>query len=159
MDLNATLFGQMITFAIFVWFTVKFIWPMITKAMQERQENIANGLTDAENGRRLLERAKIEHQNTLQDAKAKASHIIEQANLRSMQLIEEAKEKARQDSKNILDNANADIEVAFNKAKKDLQSEVASLAVVGAEQILKHDIDQDRHKELLSNLVKELGNG
>lgn len=159
MELNATLFGQMITFAIFVWFTVKFIWPMITKVMQARQEEIANGLTDAENGRRLLERSKIEHHNIIEEAKLTASHILQDANKRAMTIVEEAKEKAREEGQEIIKHAHAELDQTLQRARRDLQAQVAVLAVKGAEKILKEEIDAKKHERLLTQLISELNHG
>ena len=156
MDVNATLFGQMITFAIFVWFSMKFVWPMITKVMKDRQENIANGLADAEKGRRDLERAKIEHREIVEDAKLQSSHIVQAANKRAHQIIEEALEKSRKEGQRIIDNAQAELDQALNRARRELQSEVASLAVVGAEKILKQEIDSAKHQGMIDRFLEEL---
>lgn len=156
MDINLTLVGEMITFAIFVWFTMKFIWPPVTKTMQSREKKIADGLANAEKAKRELELAQIKSQEMLQDAKIEASQIIDQANQRSARMIEEAKETARKEEKIILDRAQDEAIQAFNQAQQQLQNEAVDLAVAMAGKIIERDVDAKTHQKLLDELVTEM---
>lgn len=156
MNINLTLLGEMITFAIFVWFTMKFVWPPITKAMAAREKKIADGLADAEKAKRQLELAQIKSKEMLQDAKLQAAHLVDQANQRAMRLVEEAKETARKEEKMILDRAKVEADQAFNQAKQELEAEVVKLAVAMAEKILERDVDANAHKKLFKELVTEV---
>src|SRR3990167_8035414 len=109
MSINLTLIGQMITFLIFIWFTMRYVWPPIIKAIHDRQKQIADGLAASERGKRELELAQHKSVELLRDAKFSASQIIEQANKRAMQIVEEAKEQARVESQHILDNASREV--------------------------------------------------
>lgn len=156
MSINLTLIGQIITFCVFIWFTMKYVWPPITKAMRERQKHIADGLEAAERGQRELELAQHKSVEMIRDAKLEASHIIEHANQRSVQIIEEAKEQARQESQNIVKHANTEVQQMIVTAKESLRNQVAGLAVSGAKKIVQHDIDEKTHERLLAELADEL---
>jgi F-type H+-transporting ATPase subunit b len=156
MEINATLLGQMITFILFVLFTMKFVWPPIKKAMLERQKNIAEGLQAAEQGRRELELAQRKFKKVIDDAKLEASHILERANERAVQVVEEAKEFARQESQRLLAQANVAIEQDIQNARSVLRQEVASLVIKGAEQILRQEVNSVTHHQLLEELASSL---
>lgn len=156
MTINLTLIGQMITFALLVWFTMRFIWPPLMKAMHERQKKIADGLAAAERSNRELELAKHQATKVLREAKLEASHIIEQANKRALQIQEEAREQARSDSHRILQNAEQEIQQLLNNAKHDLQKQIATVAMAGAEKILRKEITPDFHQVLLEQLAGEI---
>ena len=156
MDINATLFGQFITFAVFVWFTMRFVWPPVTKAMKERQKQISDGLTAAEQGERNLELSRHKSADIIQEAKIEAAHIVEQANQRSIRLIEEAKEVARQEGHRLVEGAKTEIDTQFNQAKVTLQNQTASLALRMAEKIIQNTIDSNTHQQLLDELVTEI---
>ncbi|MFN3234832.1 MAG: F0F1 ATP synthase subunit B [Gammaproteobacteria bacterium] len=156
MDINLTLLGQMLTFAIFVWFTMKFIWPPVTKALKERQKRIADGLDAAEQGHRDLELAQRKSVEILRDAKAQASHIIEEANKRSGEIVESGKENAREEAQRIVANAHKQIEQDVVKTKSDLQKQLGGLAIQIAEKILQQSIDENKHKSLIEETAKEL---
>ena len=156
MYINLTLLGQMITFIVFVWFTMRYVWPPIIKAIHERQKQISEGLAAAERGKRELELAKHKSTEILRDAKLEASHLIEQANQRSVQIIEEAKEQARKESKQIIDYAHIKVEQMTASAKEALRKEVADLVVAGAEKVIDKEVDKHTHEKALSELIAEL---
>lgn len=156
MNINATLVGQMITFALFVWFTMKFIWPPITKAIKERQKKIADGLAAAQQGKRDLELAERHVRKIIDEAKLEASHVMERAHEYANQCIKDAKEAALEESQRILARANEKINQQLNQARQSLSHEVASLALVGAEKILGKEVNAETHQASLQQLAKEL---
>ena len=156
MDINVTLIVQVLVFAAFVWFTMTFVWPPLVKALDERQEKIADGLAAAERGRKELELAQHRVKDELKQAKLQASDIIEKANRRATQMIEEAKEDARQESQKLAKVAEAQIAQEVNRAKDTLRKQVAVLAVAGAEKILQREINEQSNQALLDNLIKEI---
>lgn len=156
MEINATLIGQMITFAVFVWFTMKYIWPHIIKAMQEREKRIADGLAAAERGQHELELAQHKASDQMRDAKIHAAEILEQANKRANQIIEEAKERAREEGERLLAMAHSDIEQEMQLAREKLRNEVASLAIASAEKILERSVDPRVQSELVGKLITEI---
>lgn len=156
MNINATILGQMISFAIFVWFCMKFVWPPIISAMRERQEKIASGLQDADQAQKDLELAKEKAADTLREAKQQAASLIEQANKRAAQLVEEAKDQARAEGERLKDAAQAEIDQELNRAKESLRAQVATLSIAGAEKILSSSVDQNAHNAMLEQLASEL---
>ena len=156
MDINATLLGQFFTFAILIWFTMKFVWPPITTAMRDREKKIAAGLEAAEQSKRELELAEHKALSIIREAKVQASHIVEQANLHSAQLVEEAKAHAKVEGKKIVELAQGDIDREVAQAKEALRGQLAKLAVYGAEKIISRDIDAKIHDELLNELAAEI---
>ena len=158
MDINATLFGQMITFAIFIWFTMKFIWPPVMKVLAERRQKIADGLAAAERGHSELEVAQVKAREIINEAKAQSASIIEQANVRSHHIEEQAKAKAIEIADRMKEMAESEIEQQMQEQRFALQDQVANLAVAGAEKLIKRNIDRDANQELLNNLVKNLVN-
>ena len=156
MSINLTLIGQIITFCVFMWFTMKYVWPPITKAMSDRQKTIADGLEAAERGKRELELAEHKSVEIVRDAKLEASQIIEHANKRSVQILEEVKEQARQDAQNIVKQGHHDVDQLVSTAKESLRDDVGDLAVAGAEKILQQEVNKKSHERLLSDLVEEL---
>lgn len=156
MDINATIIGQFITFAILVWFTMKFVWPQIIKAMHDREKKIAAGLEAAERSKRELEVAEHKSLSIIREAKQQASQIIEQANLHSAQLIEEAKGQAKIENQRIVDMAQGEINREVAQAKEGLKNQLAVLAVTGAEKIIKRNLDPAKHEDLLNDLVAEI---
>lgn len=153
MNLNATLLGQMITFAIFVWFTMKFVWPPIMKILDDRRQQVADGLAAAEQGHRDLEKASLRAENELNEAKARANEIIEQANHRSHQLIEDAKNQARAEGEQLLLAAKRDADQQYEQARMTLQKQVADLVVTGASRLLNQKIDAQAEQKLLDDLI------
>lgn len=156
MEINATIIGQFITFAILVWFTMKYVWPPIIKAMHEREKKIADGLEAAERSKRELEIAEHKALTIIRDAKQQATQIIEQANLHSAQLVEEAKSQAKQESQRIVEMAQGEIDREIAQAKEALKSQLAVLAVTGAEKIIQRKLDPSIHHELLNELAAEI---
>jgi F-type H+-transporting ATPase subunit b len=156
MDINATIIGQFITFAILVWFTMKYVWPPITKAMHDREKKIAAGLEAAERSKKELEAAEHKSFAIIREAKQQASQIIEQANLHSAKLVEEAKGHAKIEGQRIVELAQGEIGREISQAKEALKSQVASLAVSGAEKIIQKKIDASIHNDLLNDLVAEI---
>lgn len=156
MNINATLIGQMITFGLFVLITMKYIWPPLMSALEERQGKIADGLAAAERGQRELELAQHKSTDVLREAKIQASEIIEKANHRASQIVEAAKDKAREEGKRLYNIAQEDIASEVNQAKQVLRKQVATIAISGAERILKHNIDQAVNSSLINDLIEEL---
>ena len=156
MNINFTLIAQAIAFAVLIWFTVKFVWPPLLNAIETRQKEIADGLAAAADGRNALEVAAKKSEVTLNEAKQKASEIIGQAEKRATQIIEEAKNNAKSEADRIITGAKAEIDQEVNRAKEGLRAQVSSLAVAGAEKILRKEIDGKVHSEMLSKLAAEL---
>jgi F-type H+-transporting ATPase subunit b len=156
MDINATLIGQFITFAIFVWFNMKFVWPPIVKAMQERKQKIADGLAAADRGRLELELAQHKAAEILRDAKIQAAEIVDDTNKRGNLIIEEAKEHARTEAERIIVLGKSEIDRELQKAKQELKDQVAILALDGAEKILGANIDKAANSEIINKLITEI---
>lgn len=156
MNINFTLVAQAIAFAVLIWFTVKFVWPPLLKAIETRQKEIADGLAAAQEGKSALEVAAKKSEVTLNEAKQKASEIIGQAEKRAAEIIEEAKSSAKTEGDRIVANAKAEIEQELNRAKESLRAQVSTLAVAGAEKILRKEIDAKAHSDMLTKLAAEL---
>lgn len=156
MDINLTLIVQMLVFGAFVWFTMKFVWPPLSKALEERQDKIADGLAAAERGRRELELAQHRVKDEMKQAKVEASDILDKANRRAVQIIEQAKDDARQEAQKLAKIAEEQISQEVNRAKDALRKQVATLAVAGAEKILMREIDEQANQALLDNLIEEI---
>ena len=156
MNINATLLGQMITFAVFVWFTMKYVWPPITKALAERQKKIAEGLSAAERGVRELELAQHKATAHLREAKVQAVSILDQANKHAGRLIEEAKLRARDEGQRLVALAKVEIDQEIQQAKQQLRQQIARIAMAGAEKILERSIDEKENRDLLEKLITEL---
>jgi F-type H+-transporting ATPase subunit b len=154
--INATLIGQMITFGLFVWVMMKFVWPPLTQAMQERQQRIAEGLAAAEQGNTQLERSRQEVESALQAARQQAAEILAQANRRSAEMIEQAKQVAREEGERQIRSAEALIAQEVSQARESLRREVADLAMAGAVRILKREIDPSAHRDLVDELVGQI---
>lgn len=156
MNINLTLIGQMVFFALFVLFCMKYVWPPILAAMAERAEKIADGLAAADRAGHDLELAQVKAVERLKEAKVEAAGIIDAANKRGNQIVEEAKEQAVAEGKRLKEAAQAEIEQEVNRAREHLRGQVASLALAGAEKVLAAEIDQQRHAELVDKLAAEL---
>lgn len=156
MNINATLLGQAIAFALFVWFCMKYVWPPLMKAIEDRQKVIADGLSAAERADKDLALAKANASDRLKEAKRSATDIIEQANKRKALIIEEAREEAEEERKKLLVQAQAEIDAELVRARHELRTQVAALAVAGAEKILERSIDKDAHKDILDNITAKL---
>lgn len=156
MNINLTLLAQAVSFAILIWFTVKFVWPPLLKAVETRQKTIADGLAAAERGKHDLELAAKRAADELRAAKEKASEIIAMAEKRASEIVEEAKNNAKIEGDRIIAGARAEIDQEVNRAKEGLRQQVALLAVAAAEKILRREIDAKAHNDLLNAIAKEL---
>ena len=156
MNFNATLIGQMITFAVFVWFCMKYIWPPLMAALDERNARISEGLAAAQRGQEDLEVAKAKVGESLGEAKQQAQEIINQAQKRANEIVDEAKDAARDEADKIKAAATADIDQQINSAREHLRKEVSSIALAGAEQILKREVDASAHAVVLDELVAQI---
>ncbi|OUR65781.1 F0F1 ATP synthase subunit B [Methylophaga sp. 42_25_T18] len=153
MNLNATILGQMIAFALFVAFCMKYVWPPIMAALEERNKKIADGLAAAERGRHEQELAEKRAQQVIHEAKDQASEIISQAQRRGNEIVDESKDNAHVEGDRILTSAKAEIEQEANRAKDELRLQVGSVALAGAAKILSREIDDKAHTDLLEELV------
>ena len=151
-----TLLGQMISFAILIWVTVKFIWPPVMAAIEERQQKIAEGLAAADNAQKNLAQSQDKANEALKEARVKANEIIEQAHQRANTIIDTAKNDAIAEANRQKALAEAEIVAAANRAKEDLRKQVSVLAVTGAEKLLKREIDANAHKALIDDLAAQL---
>ena len=156
MNINLTLLGQAISFAIFVWFCLKYIWPPVLAALEERENRIADGLAAAERGQQDLVNAEKRATDILREGRDKAQEFINQAQKRQNEMIDEAKQLANEEGERLLAAARGHIDQERNEAREALRHEVAALAVAGAEQILMREIDAEGHSEVLSKLTAEL---
>ena len=156
MNINLTLFGQMVTFAIFVWFCMKFVWPVIFSAMEERQQKISDGLDAADRAMRDLEAAQAKATDQMKDAKKEAASIVDQASKRANQIVDEAKEQAVAEGDRLKLAAEAEIEQEVNRAKEELRASVAGLALAGAEKVLEASIDDKANRALVDDLASQL---
>jgi F-type H+-transporting ATPase subunit b len=156
MNINLTLIAQAATFALFIWFTARFIWPYLIRAVEARQKQIAEGLAAAERGRQDLERAAVRTADMLKEARQQAQDILAQADRRATQIIEEAKIAASEEGSRLIAGAKAEIDQEVSRARETLRTQVAALAVAGAEQILKREVDANVHAELLNSIQGQL---
>lgn len=156
MNLNLTLIGQSLTFFVFVWFCMRFVWPFIIRAMDERQKTIAEGLAAADRAGKDLELAQEKATQTLHKAKQEAAAILESANKRAAQIVDEARETARVEADRIKTAAEADLELEINRAKEALRSQVAVLAIAGAEKVLEASVNEATHKAMIDKLAASL---
>ena len=146
----------MIAFVVFVWFCMRFIWPPLTKALEDRQRTIADGLAAAERGQREQELGQKKALDTIKKAKRQAAEVISLAEKRATEIAEAAKQHAKSEADRILAAAHADIEQEINRAKEQLRAAVSQLAVAGASRILEQEVDAKAHARLLENVVKQL---
>jgi F-type H+-transporting ATPase subunit b len=156
MSFNLTLIAQALTFALFIWFTVKVVWPYMLRAIEARQKTIADGLAAAEQGHKSLERSQREAEQAVEQARNRAAEILSQAEKRSAQMVEEAKLAARQESEREKAAAVAEIQQEASRAREQLRDQVAALAVAGAEKILRREVDAKAHGELLEQIKRQL---
>ncbi|KAA2283269.1 F0F1 ATP synthase subunit B [Arenimonas fontis] len=156
MDINATLIGQALAFAILIWFSYKFVWPPLMSAIEERQQKIAEGLAAADRSKKDLAQAEEKVAEALREARAKANEIIEQAHARANQIIDQAKAEAIAEAARQKALAEAEIAAAANRAKEELRRQVSALAVAGAEKLIRREIDGAAHKALLDELAAEI---
>lgn len=156
MNINLTLFAQILTFGIFIWFTVRFVWPPLLRALEDRRKTIADGLAAAERGRLDLAQAEKRVTEVVNEAKVRAAEVIANSDKRAAQIVEEAKLAAKIEGERLVAAARADIELEANRVKEQLRAVVAELAVAGAGRILEQEIDRTKHARLLDSVVSEL---
>ena len=156
MNINLTLFGQSVAFLVFVLFCMKFVWPPIMAALDERKKKIADGLAEAERGFKQQELAEQNAEKKISEAKQQASDILNQAQKRANEIVEDAKSVAVDEGNRIKEAAHAEVEKEVNRAKEQLRSQVSSIAVAGAERILKKEIDATSHQNILDDLAAQI---
>ena len=157
MDINiGTLGGQMIAMLVFVWFCMKYIWPPILNAIEERQTQIADGLAAAERGQQSLDKAEVDAGGIVDDARKQATSILDQAHARASEIVADGKADGVKERERQLEAAGAEIEQEANRAREELRGQVSVIAIASAEQILKREIDSSAHEDILSKLAAEL---
>ena len=156
MSFNLTLIAQAVAFALFIWFTVKFVWPPLLRAIEARQKSIADGLAAGEQGRKSLEVSSKQAEQAIQDARSRSAEILSQAEKRAAQVVEEAKANAKAEGEREKTAAKAEIQQEVSRAREKLRDQVAMLAVAGAEKILRREVDAKAHAELLDGIKKQL---
>jgi len=156
MEIGMTLLGQALSFAILIWFTMKFIWPPLTQAMDERAQRIADGLNAAERAKAELKDADARVAEEIKKARAQAAEIIDKAHAQANQIVDKAKADALLEAARVKATAQAEVEGMVGKAREQLRGQVATLAVQGASKILQREINPDAHKALLDQLVTEI---
>lgn len=156
MNFNATLIGQSITFIVFVWFCMKFVWPPIMQALDARKKQIADGLAAGERGKHEQELAQKRAAEVLVEAKRQAQEIIAKAEKRAAEIVEEAKTDAKAEGERILTAARAEIGQEVNRAKEGLRAQVVSIALAGASKVLEREVDANTHNDLLNKLAAQI---
>ncbi len=156
MDINLTLIGQSIAFIVFVYFCMKYIWPPIMQALEERRQNVADGIAASDKAQTELAAATEKSEAIIEEARTRALEIVDQANQRSNQVMADAKSDATAEGKRLVEAAHSEIEQESNRAKDSLRGEIASIAVAGARKLLDREVDEKTHAALLDKLVAEL---
>ncbi len=156
MNINLTLIGQLVSFVVFVWFTMKFVWTPIMDALEQRRKEIADGLAAAERGQHEQELAKERAKESLHEAKQQAAEIINQAHKRAGEIVEEAKNDAKAEGDRIITAAQAGIEQEVNRSREALREKVAILVISGAEKILQKEINADVHKDVVESIAGKI---
>ena len=157
MSINATLIGQMITFALLVWFTMKYIWPPLFDSLEERKKKIADGLAAAEKGQEQIVLAEKKAIIVLKEAKDRSAEIVSLAQKRANEIVEESKENAKHEGERLILSAKAQIDQEIQQTKDGLRQEVTSLALAAAQQILGAEIDKAKHQDILNKVSNQLG--
>ena len=153
---NATLIGNLIAFTVFVMFCMKYVWPPIIGAIEDRQKKIADGLAASEEGEKAFEIAQVKVDAQLKDAKSQAADIIEQAKKRGSTIVDEETQRGHSEREKIIAQGHSEIEAERNRTKEELRKQVAVLAVAGAEKILEREIDAAAQSDIVAKLVAEL---
>ena len=156
MDINMTLIGQSIAMIVFVWFCMKFIWPPLLAAIEERQEKIAEGLAAADKGQESLAKATAESEGIVDEARKQATTILDQANARANEIVADGKNDGVKERERQLSAAKAEIEQEANRAREELRGQVSAIAIASAEKILEREIDGKQHEDILGKLAAEL---
>jgi F-type H+-transporting ATPase subunit b len=155
-NINLTLFAQALEFALFIFVTVKWVWPFMAEKIEERQATIASGLAAADKGARSLEDAKVQITGMMEEARGQARQILDQANGRATAIVEEARTDATREKERILAAGQAEVVQQVSRARDELRGQVAAIAVSGAEKILAREIDQKTHRDLLDQLAAQI---
>jgi len=156
MNINLTLIVQMIVFALLVWFTMRFVWPIILRAMEERARKIAQGLAAAEEGQKALDEARTKADAVIREARERANHIIDQAQHRASDIVEQAKTTASAEGDRLVATAHQQIELEATRAREALRREVANLAVRAASKLIEREIDPRKHADLIDKLATQI---
>lgn len=156
MDINLTIIGQTIAMIVFVAFCMRFVWPPLVHALDERRKSIADGLAAAENGQKKLEEAQARFEETVHESREQAAEIVQQAERRAREIIEEAKTDAVAEGERLIAQARAEIAQEATRAKDALRGDVAAIALSGARQLLEREVDPSTHQQLLDKLAAEL---
>ena len=156
MNINFSLIAQAIAFALFIWFTARFVWPPLLAAIEARQKQIADGLAAGEQGRKSLEASTRQAEEAIKEARSRAAEIVSQAEKRAAQMVEEAKGAAKDEGTREKAAAKAEIGQEVQRARELLREQVAALAVAGAEKILRREVDARSHAELLEGIKRQL---
>ena len=156
MDINMTLIGQSIAMLVFVWFCMKFIWPPIMQAIEERQTQIADGLAAAERGQQSLDKAQVEAEDIIGDARKQATTILDQAHARASEIVADGKADGVKERDRQVTAAKAEVEQETNRAREELRGEVSAIAIASAEKILQREINSKVHEDILGKLAAEL---
>lgn len=152
MNFNATIIGQTVAFAFFVWFCMKFVWPLLLGMIEAREKRIADGLAAAEKGEQKLVDAEQKYSELVEEGKQQAANIIAQAQKRHDEIVEEAKENAREEGDRIKQSARSEIDQEKEMAREALRKQVGELALLGAEQILMREVDRKAHNDVLEKV-------
>ncbi len=156
MNINVTLVAQLISFAVFVWFTMKFVWPPLIRALEARRAQIADGLAAAERGRHEKDLAEKRAKDILHEAHAKATEIASQAQKRGSELVDEAKAQAKGEAERLRAATQAEIEQEISRAREHLREQVAQLAMAAAAKILEREVDANAHRDILDRAAAGL---
>jgi F-type H+-transporting ATPase subunit b len=155
-DINATLIGQAIAMLVFVGFCMKFIWPPLMQALEDRRKQVADGIAAGEKGKRDLDAAREQAMAIVNEARSKAVKIVDDANARYSEILGEAKSDAVKERERQLEQAQAEITQSVNRAREELRGQVSSIAIAGAERILKREIDPKAHADLIAEMVAQV---
>lgn len=156
MNINATMIGQSITFLVFVVFCMKFVWPPIMQALNDRTKQIADGIAAAERGQNEQVLAENKATETLHEAKQQAGEIINQAQKRASEIVDEAKNDAKTEGDRLITAAKAELDQEVSRAREQLRAQVSSIAVAGAARVLEREIDEQVHSGMLDDLVSQI---
>ena len=156
MNINATLIGQSIAFFVFVWFVMKYVWPPLITALDERKKTIADGLAAAERGKHEQELAEKAAEKHIKQAKDQAAEIVTQAQKRASEIVEEAKDNAKEEAGRVKAAADAEIEQEINRAKEQLRQQIASVAMAGAAKVLKREVDEKAHSDIVDDMIAQI---
>lgn len=156
MDINATLLAQALAFAILIAFTVKFIWPPLMNAIEERQKKIADGLAAAENAKKEVADARAKEEEIIREARAKAQEILDRAHSTSNQLVDQAKAEGAAEKARQLTAATQEVETLAHHAKSQLRASLAGLVIQGASKLIQKEINPESHKQLIDQLIAEI---